>query len=531
MPYDEDGNLIPEEDDPEGTAAESQSPNFNADIGEYIRRMQAQNQMASAGNGASVATMPSSYSPPTIGPAETRYRQTQAQTPLKQNFHPSGIRKVLGMLAGGASGSPDVRDNIINSQYNHAQGDFQQKLGVQEAAAKEEEAATQRSAVQAHLGAQSAAEVERAKTMQANARAAGALRDYRVYLTTDLAHKRKMEELGVQRGSANKPEYHEAILTSGEKVNLLRTPEGRLKNVDTGEVISTSAIKQMSDPGKTIKTSSPYSGALKEDMEAHQVISEENANPGTHSPFEVDAAKLYIEARKRNQQPNDAFNEVVRAMESEGKGKGKDGKLTSDQMIQLRNMMPEQRLPQAPPMVDPSSNKLFQPKVGDVMPPGSTTTQQFGTENMGTATTRTMKETAPKVIALADKVLAQVKQQKDNLGPGASRWNEFWAGKVGAPNPEFTQLRTNTALLQTLLMRMHVGAAGRVAMMQHFQDLFDVGKQSPENMEAAVGEIKDYAQEIGGLKPQAPGTPTNTNLPKIGETFEGSKVKSIKQIK
>lgn len=112
-----------------------------------------------------------------------------------------------------------------------------------------------------------------------------------------------------------------------------------------------------------------------------------------------------------------------------------------------------------------------------------------------TAATKSMIEAAPGVITLANRVKQLVDQQKANLGPASSRWAEFMAGKVGDPNPEFTKLRTDVGLLTTKLMRMHVGARGGEIMMGHFKDLIDTGKQSPENLQAALDEIIQYAQE------------------------------------
>jgi hypothetical protein len=63
-------------------------------------------------------------------------------------------------------------------------------------------------------------------------------------------------------------------------------------------------------------------------------------------------------------------------------------------------------------------------------------------------------------------------------------------------DPAFTALRTNAALLQTALMRMHVGARGGELIMQHFKDLFDVGKQSAPNLKAALDEISHYADDV-----------------------------------
>jgi hypothetical protein len=129
-----------------------------------------------------------------------------------------------------------------------------------------------------------------------------------------------------------------------------------------------------------------------------------------------------------------------------------------------------------------------------------------------TSSTKTMTEAAPRVLGLVDRVDKLVDEQTKTLGPAASRWQEYMAGKVGAPNPEFTKLRTDVGLLTTLLMRMHVGARGGEYIMKHFQDLIDTGKQSPENLKAALGEIRTYAQDVqaegkGGGNPAAASKP------------------------
>lgn len=118
-----------------------------------------------------------------------------------------------------------------------------------------------------------------------------------------------------------------------------------------------------------------------------------------------------------------------------------------------------------------------------------------------TNSTKTMIEAAPKVISFVDRIDKLVDAQKDQLGPAAGRWNEFMTGKVGAPNPEFTKLRTDVGLMTTLLMRMHVGARGGEYIMKHFQDLVDSGKQSPENLKAAMSEIRQYAQDVQAEAP------------------------------
>lgn len=140
--------------------------------------------------------------------------------------------------------------------------------------------------------------------------------------------------------------------------------------------------------------------------------------------------------------------------------------------------------------------KVYRLEPGQNVPEGAQTPTQAGSVNTPTTQTRTMVEAAPKVIGFVDRIGKMIDQQAASLGPAASRWSEFMAGKVGAPNPDFTKLRTDVALLQTALMRMHVGARGGEQMMEHFRDLIDVSKQSPENLKAALEEIREYANAV-----------------------------------
>ena len=112
------------------------------------------------------------------------------------------------------------------------------------------------------------------------------------------------------------------------------------------------------------------------------------------------------------------------------------------------------------------------------------------------SSTKTMREAAPKVLELAQRVRDEMSQQVSSLGPLAGRWNEFMTGKVGAPNKQFAQLRTDVGLLQTLLMRMHVGARGGGEIMQHFESLINAGSQSPETMAGALNSIESYAHDV-----------------------------------
>lgn len=125
--------------------------------------------------------------------------------------------------------------------------------------------------------------------------------------------------------------------------------------------------------------------------------------------------------------------------------------------------------------------------------PGATIEQYWEAKKGETTTTRSMIEQAPKVIGFVDRIDKFIAEDPQHLGPIKGRWAEFWAGKVGTPDPRYTKLRTDVGLLQTLLMRMHVGARGGEYIMAHFKDLFDQAKQSPENLQAAMEEVRWYA--------------------------------------
>jgi len=150
-------------------------------------------------------------------------------------------------------------------------------------------------------------------------------------------------------------------------------------------------------------------------------------------------------------------------------------------------------------------------------------------EDQPTATTKTMHETAPKVSHFLDRIEPEIDKLSKDLGPAAGRWSEFWAGKIGSPKPEYTQLRTNMMLLSTLLMRMHMGARGGEQIMEHFRSLLDQGKQSPENLKASLHAIRDYASDLQGGQPGKGGetsvTPAND---KVGDAISKFRAKQKK---
>lgn len=151
---------------------------------------------------------------------------------------------------------------------------------------------------------------------------------------------------------------------------------------------------------------------------------------------------------------------------------------------------------------------------GDTLPPGAVSQAGMSSLNVPTSATRSMIEKAPSVIEFVDKLGPQIDAAVKQLGPGQGRWSDFVVGKVGQKDLGLTRLRTNIQLLTTRLMNMHVGAKGSTEIMDHFKALIDSSKQDPENLKAALGEIRDYAETVrkeGGVADVRRGaTPAST---------------------
>jgi len=94
------------------------------------------------------------------------------------------------------------------------------------------------------------------------------------------------------------------------------------------------------------------------------------------------------------------------------------------------------------------------------------------------------------IMQLVDKLDSEGK-----LGPIASRWNEFMAGKVGAGDPEVAALRAKMGLSTTLLMQAHVGSRGSAQMLEHFEDLANQKKLDGPTLKAALGAEVNYVED------------------------------------
>jgi hypothetical protein len=108
---------------------------------------------------------------------------------------------------------------------------------------------------------------------------------------------------------------------------------------------------------------------------------------------------------------------------------------------------------------------------------------------------KVMQQSVPSVLTLLQQARTDMKNVE--LGPAAGRWQEGWSGKIGAAAPSFRKLKTDIGLLQTRLMKMHVGARGSDTLLAHFQEMGNASKDAPENLQAFLDTVETYANEVG----------------------------------
>jgi len=135
--------------------------------------------------------------------------------------------------------------------------------------------------------------------------------------------------------------------------------------------------------------------------------------------------------------------------------------------------------------------------------------------NKLTNTMKTMKQQAQSTLPGIDRALDETEKVAGKLGPAAGRWNDFWQGKVGASDPEFAHYKDEVELVSSAVTLAH--ARGRMSkeLYDHFNTMFDAGKQSPENMIQALNVAKEWLTEYAhmGEEPPvaAPGGPVKPN--------------------
>jgi hypothetical protein len=101
----------------------------------------------------------------------------------------------------------------------------------------------------------------------------------------------------------------------------------------------------------------------------------------------------------------------------------------------------------------------------------------------------------------ADQSIMQLINNLDSegkLGPLASRWNDFLAGKFGSGDPEYAALNAKLGLSTTLLQQAHVGNRGGAQLLEHFEDLANQKKMDGPTLKAGFQSEINYMRDKAG---------------------------------
>jgi hypothetical protein len=127
--------------------------------------------------------------------------------------------------------------------------------------------------------------------------------------------------------------------------------------------------------------------------------------------------------------------------------------------------------------------------------------------NALTNTMKTMKQQAQSTLPGIDRALDETEKVAGQLGPAEGRWNDFWQGKVGMADPQFAHYKDEIAMVSSAVTLAH--ARGRMSneLFEHFNKMFDAGKQAPANMIQALNVAKEWLGEYAtmGETPAAAG--------------------------
>jgi hypothetical protein len=160
-----------------------------------------------------------------------------------------------------------------------------------------------------------------------------------------------------------------------------------------------------------------------------------------------------------------------------------------------------QRPPQIAPimMMVPNGNGGSTATVvrpGSNIAPGAQTAAGLNSVNTPTMTQRTAAGRAQTVIDMAPEVLARIDATAPQMGPVAGRWNEFMQGKVGAPNQQMAELRSDLLMMSSAVALAH--AQGRLPenLREEFDHAINAPKQSPENLKGVIRAMIPWLQKV-----------------------------------
>ena len=121
-----------------------------------------------------------------------------------------------------------------------------------------------------------------------------------------------------------------------------------------------------------------------------------------------------------------------------------------------------------------------------------------------TAQIKDMAMRAGSIMKHADVVRSTIDglDAKGQLGPLASRWNEFMTGTYGK-GPEFEKLRANVKLLMSGMGMVHGGArgGGSITMVKNFESVLNVAKMDTATLKSGVDVFHDWLKGYAELAP------------------------------
>lgn len=180
-----------------------------------------------------------------------------------------------------------------------------------------------------------------------------------------------------------------------------------------------------------------------------------------------------------------------------------------------------QRPPQIAPimMMVPNGNGGSTATVvrpGSNIAPGAQTAAGLNSVNTPTMTQRTAAGRAQTVIEMAPEVLARIDAAAPQMGPVAGRWNEFMQGRVGAPNQQMAELRSDLLMMSSAVALAH--AQGRLPenLREEFDRAINAPHQTPANLKGTIQtmipwlqKVQEQGHTVGNQQQAAPQRPSN----------------------
>lgn len=112
------------------------------------------------------------------------------------------------------------------------------------------------------------------------------------------------------------------------------------------------------------------------------------------------------------------------------------------------------------------------------------------------AQTVSAAQRATNVVTQLPRLRQEITELQGSLGPVPGRWNQFWQGNVGVADPKFAHLADDMEFAASAMALAH--AYGRLpqSISDKFDKMYQAGKQSPENMLAAMDVAQEWMPKI-----------------------------------